>query len=85
VRDANGNFNSGTGAWEIEARFSHLDLNTHDIQGGETDALNVGLVWHLNNNLRVTFDYLRQNRYDLPVGVNSGWISGFGIRTQLQF
>jgi phosphate-selective porin OprO/OprP len=85
VRDGNGNFNYGLGAWEIEARFSHLDLNTHDINGGETDALNLGLVWHLNNNLRVTFDYLRQNRYDLPVGVNSGWLSGFGIRTQLQF
>lgn len=85
VRDANGYFNGGLGAWELEARFSHLDLNTHDINGGETDALNLGLVWHLNNNVRVTFDYLRQNRYDLPNGVNSGWLSGFGVRTQLIF
>jgi phosphate-selective porin OprO/OprP len=85
VRDENGRFNSGLGAWEIEARLSHLDLNTKDINGGETDALNFGLVWHLNNNLRVTFDYLRQNRYDLPKSVDSGWLSGFGIRTQLQF
>ena len=85
VRDPNGRFNYGLGAWEIEARFSHLDLNTHDINGGETDAINLGVVWHLNNNLRVTFDYLRQNRYDLPKDVNSGWLSGFGVRTQLQF
>jgi phosphate-selective porin len=85
VRDANGLFNAGLGAWELEARFSHLELNTHDINGGATDALNLGVVWHLNNNLRMTFDYLRQNRYDLPNGVNSGWLSGFGIRTQLIF
>ena len=85
VKDGNGGFNTGWGAWEAEARFSHLDLNTKDINGGQTDAVNIGLVWHLNNNLRVTFDYLRQNRYDLPKGVNSGWLDGFGIRTQLQF
>lgn len=85
VRDQNGGFNGGWGAWEIETRFSHLDLNTSGINGGVSDAWNFGLVWHLNNNLRVTLDYLVQNRYNTPASVNTGVVDGIGLRTQLQF
>ena len=85
VRDGNGRLNYGWGAWELEFRASHLDLNSSGVNGGVSDAFTAGIVWHLNDNLRIFANYLHQDRYNLPVGVNSGWIDGFAVRTQIRF
>ncbi len=72
------------GAWEIAARYSHLDLDNNAIQGGIMDGETVGLNWYLNNNLKIQFDYVHDNRYH-QTGQYSGDVNGFGIRTQFLF
>jgi phosphate-selective porin OprO/OprP len=59
----------GWGAFELAARFSHVDLNFNEgdaglapvagaIRGGEQDVLALGFNWYLNPNFKVLFDYL---------------------------
>ena len=85
VRGEDGRLNYGLGAWELAVRFSRLDLNDGPIQGGVMDQWEAGVNWHLNNNLRVQFMYLHTDRYALPATAESGWLNGFGIRTQFSF
>ncbi|MEQ1754195.1 MAG: porin [Micropepsaceae bacterium] len=79
---------SGFGAFELAARFSHVDLNFHDgiagaaaaadsIRGGEQDIWTLGLNWYLNPNLRATLNYFMVdvNRFN-PAGV--GNLTPFG-------
>ncbi|MBI3823145.1 MAG: hypothetical protein HY289_10765, partial [Planctomycetes bacterium] len=85
VRDDNGAFNWGLGAWEVAARYSTINLNNGPIRGGIMDNLEMGVNWHLNNNLRVQFMYIHTDRYSLAPNQNSGWLNGFGMRTQFTF
>jgi phosphate-selective porin OprO/OprP len=91
TRDADGNIIDGWGAWEIAARYSHTDLNdgplgsSTRIQGGVMDGYSLALNWYANNNFDMMFDYVFDNRYDLPTGSNPGWTSGFGVEAQLTF
>ncbi len=84
VKDENGGFNYGLGAWELAARFSRLELLDPVIKGGILDQWEFGVNWHLNNNMRLQFMYLHANRFDIP-GVPGSWMNGFGIRTQFTF
>ena len=45
------------GGCEIAARFSHLDLNDGDIQGGRMNIASAGLTWYLMAILRVKLNY----------------------------
>lgn len=58
----------GFGAWEIAARFSHVDLNFNEglpgtaapvgsVRGGEEDIWTLGVNWYLNANLRASLNY----------------------------
>jgi phosphate-selective porin OprO and OprP len=85
VRAEDGRWIWGPGAWEVAVRYSHLDLNNGPIQGGVLDGMTVGLNWYLNTNLKVQFQYLHNNRYDLKAGQIPGNVDGFGIRTQIFF
>ena len=77
------------GAWEVAARYSHVDLNDGAgltrVQGGKMDGLSFGLNWYLNTNLKVQFEYVYNHRYELPPGVISGFTSGFGTRIQFMY
>lgn len=84
VRDEDGKFNYGLGAWELAARWSRLDLNDPSVKGGILDQTELGVNWHLNNNLRIQFMYLHVNRFDLPGAAGTG-MNGLGIRTQFTF
>jgi phosphate-selective porin OprO/OprP len=82
----------GPGAWEIAARYSYLDLNDGDVQGGILESETVGINWYLNTHLKIQFDYLHTHRYDLGtsaiiggVGTNAGTTDSLGIRTQIVF
>lgn len=72
--------NSIGGAWEVAVRYSHIDLNNKDIQGGRMNNATVGLNWYANSNIRVTGNYIRshiQERYDANKKRN---LNIFGVR-----
>jgi phosphate-selective porin OprO and OprP len=85
VRGEDGRLSYGTGAWEIAARYSRLDLNSGGLRGGKEDGVTLGLNWYLNTNLKLQFDYLHNDRFDLGAGVIPGNVDNFSIRTQMFF
>lgn len=71
-----------TGAWELAARFSHLDLDDGDVRGGEEDNITLGLNYYLNDRVRVMLNHIdvhseRRGRKDNPQILL--------LRTQLSF
>lgn len=48
----------GTGAWEVAARYSRLDLDDDGQDGGSGHDLTLGVNWHLNPNARVMLNYV---------------------------
>ncbi len=52
----------GSGAWEVKARYSGLDLSDRDITGGELDNISAGLNWYLNPNTRIMWDYVHADK-----------------------
>jgi len=48
----------GWGAWEMGLRFSSIDLNDNNYNGGEMDDITLGLNWYLENNLKVMLNYI---------------------------
>jgi phosphate-selective porin OprO/OprP len=85
VRREEGGLSWGPGAWEVAVRWSHVDLNSGIIRGGVEDGLNLGLNWYLNNNMKIQFDYIHNNRYSLKAGQVPGDVDALGIRTQFFF
>jgi phosphate-selective porin OprO/OprP len=89
VRGEDGYLDWGWGAWEIAARYSYINLNDgsglNRIQGGRMDGLSVALNWYLNTNLTCMFDWVYDQRHNVPVGTIPGYTSGFGARVQLSF
>ena len=69
---------------DVAARYSRIDLNDSFIHQGILDQWEMGVNWHLNNNLRIQFLYLQANRFALP-GAAGTDMNGFGIRTQFTF
>jgi phosphate-selective porin OprO and OprP len=52
---------TGSGAWEIAARWSNLDLNDAGIDGGYFEDVNLGVNWYLNDYVRVMFNYIHSD------------------------
>ncbi|MCK4743683.1 MAG: porin [Sulfuriflexus sp.] len=73
---------SKSGAWEVAARYSTLDLNDGAIQGGEEDNWTVGLNWYVNPHVRIMANYI-------DVDVDKGGVNDnpsiFALRTQIDF
>ncbi len=55
----------GSGAWEIKARYSTLDLNDAAIAGGEETNISVGLNWYPNPVTRLMLDYINADVDDV--------------------
>jgi phosphate-selective porin OprO and OprP len=46
------------GAWEAVYRYSTVNMTDHDVFGGKSNALTVGLNWYANANLHVYADFV---------------------------
>ena len=46
------------GAWEVVSRYSMVDMSDHDVLGGESNALTVGLNWYANANVRIQANFV---------------------------
>jgi phosphate-selective porin OprO/OprP len=84
VRDEEGGLCCGTGAWELAARWSYLNLNDGPVQGGVMNAWDLGVNWYLSNNMKLQIEYMINERYNRP-GFASGNVQGLGTRFQLLF
>ena len=83
---------SGWGAWQVALRYSALDLNDRDIQGGKEKDYTIGLNWFLNPNLRMTFNYVLANIDDrnttvngTPVAIDDEYADIYMMRFQVDF
>jgi len=59
--------NGGWGAWELAARYTHLDLTDAALAGavgGELDDYVFGINWYLNPTLRMLWDYVHSESSD---------------------
>ncbi|MGD9318711.1 MAG: porin [Desulfobacteraceae bacterium] len=77
----------GSGALELAARFSFVDLNDGAIRGGKEANFTAGLNWYLTRNTRFMFNYVLayvKDRETLP-GVDSGRAHIFQARFQTEF
>jgi phosphate-selective porin OprO/OprP len=73
----------GWGAWELAARYSHIDLNADDIRGGRMNNLTAGVNWYCNPYCKVVFNYIHSwvsDQNDLPSEANA-----FALRAQVDF
>lgn len=48
----------GIGAWEIAARYSGLDLNNKDVEGGKEENITVGVNWYPHSNFKFMANYV---------------------------
>ncbi len=48
---------SKSGAWEVAARFSTVDMDDQDIMAGSSDAISLGLNYYANANIRIYLNY----------------------------
>ena len=52
------NLGAGSGALEIAARLSNVDLSDKAVAGGELDDVTLGVNWYLNPNTRIMANYV---------------------------
>ena len=77
------NILSESGAWEVAARFSTLDLNDDDVQGGEEENITLGLNWYSQVHWRFMGNLIKVNAHDGRFGDQDPWIVQF--RAQYYF
>jgi phosphate-selective porin OprO/OprP len=69
----------GAGAFELALRFSSINLNNDDLNGGKMNDLTVGLNWYLNPATKFAFNYIYSDVKPL------GKASIFQMRFQVTF
>ncbi len=75
--------NGGTGAWELALRYTHTDLNSKDIYGGEQGDISFGTNWYLNSATRIMFNYVWTDIDKKDIG--HGNLNIFEVRFQIDF
>lgn len=74
----------GIGAWEVAIRYSQVDLNSGNAEGGMLRDLTFGLNWYLNPNCRFLWNYVLIWR-DARGNTADGLTQAFGARFQVKF
>ena len=77
------NINRARGAWELAARFSSIDLNDEDVQGGTQKNLSFGVNWYSKTHWRFMGNLIKVKAEDGPFGEQKPWIIQF--RAQYYF
>lgn len=57
----------GFGAVELAVRYSNLNLNYMDLNGGKMDNITFGINWYLNPVTKIVFNYVNSNIKDQGV------------------
>ena len=79
VPERNFDLKGGLGAWEVALRYSHLDLDDADVDGGILNDGTLGLSWYMNPNVRTSINYVAANLDGV------GWTNQFVTRFQIDF
>jgi phosphate-selective porin OprO/OprP len=74
---------SERGAWEVAFRFSTINLNDQDVQGGTQKNLSVGVNWYSKTHWRFLGNLIKVKAEDGPWGEQKPWIVQF--RAQYYF
>ncbi len=74
---------TGWGAWEIAARWSFIDLNDRNIQGGKETDFTAGVNWFWNAYTKMVFNYIYAINDNPTVGRN--YTDIFAGRIQVDF
>ena len=74
---------TGKGAWEVAARWSWIDLDDANIQGGILYDTTLGLNWYLNPYTRVKWEYIRADLTNQSSGHTTTHI--VGMRFDIDF
>jgi phosphate-selective porin OprO/OprP len=77
------NILSESGAWEVAARFSTLDLNDDDVQGGKEENITLGINWYSQVHWRFMGNLIKVNAHDGPYDDENPWI--IQVRAQYYF
>lgn len=78
----------GIGAWQINARYDHLDLNDGAVVGGSQDAYMVSLVWTPIDYVRFMLNYARLDLRRAAISVAGDrdyGVDTLGMRAQVSF
>lgn len=59
---------TGSGAWELTARWSYLDLNDDTVAGSYLDDTTFGVNWYLHPYMRLMFNYIHADLNDPAFG-----------------
>jgi phosphate-selective porin OprO/OprP len=75
------------GAFEVASRFSYIDLNSHNANGGKERNVTVGLNWYLYSNVRLTANYVYADVRSTGdnLGNARGAVHGAQARAQIEF
>jgi len=79
----------GAGAWEVAARWSYIDLNDGNIQGGHLNDITLGLNWYLNGHTKFQLNYIHAFLGSSPstaaTRVNNSNADIVALRAQVDF
>jgi phosphate-selective porin OprO/OprP len=84
VRDGDGCWLRGWGAWELVYRYSYVNLNDDFVDGGSYSEHTAGVNWYWNPNIKLQLNYVNGHRVT-PPGTASGTVQGLGLRAALEF
>ncbi|NOQ92442.1 MAG: hypothetical protein GQ552_06985 [Flavobacteriaceae bacterium] len=83
LKPKNNFMNEGSGAWELALRYTHTDLNSKSINGGEQGDITFGTNWYLNPATRIMFNYVWTDINHKDIG--GGNLNIFEVRFQIDF
>ena len=70
----------GSGAWELAARYSWVDLSSAGVPGGIMESVTMGVNWYWNYNFRMQWNYIHTLRNAQAPNSISGETDAFVMR-----